>query len=602
VASPIGVTDVPPAAPHAGRVLAAAIALPLVLVLLFVASLWEGAEPWLLLLTLAVWLLMVWCSPVGFATLRDRLGATIFGAVICVALVVIAGLVGVLLSDQRRGAEVASRMVQLALVCWALGLVFLLARSAVTRPWRLRSTIVFLVAPMLVCWGAALALSIRTQRFWGSWVAAFFVPLVVYAVILRFAQTHRIEAAYRWASPRHETVPPSALAPASGPEKHAQAMRRRQIALVASILTVAASGLLVLAALRVPLARTRVEQSEIARHEQAVPPTVTTPDGLARSFEPVLRLHPAEQWREASVRSVLGTPGTPGAARKDCEGGRCHLEIAPSRLDAIRHQGALPPTTTVIDSGRVYPLFLDVNDEARAVMKAAHEPLAAKTFHVLEYWLFYPYDKWTVPSAVGTIDQSHPSDWEFVAVGLGQDYAPVFVAYSEHCGGTWRPWSLALVTFVQRSPLEVGVVKGPRATHPLSFVAEGSHGNYPTSRQTQPDWLSCKARSTYLRHGVGLLTFTIDAQESLSGDGPIQVPQLASVAAARRLLAHDWYWGAPGSSTMSLGSLPLQSGEPPRSPDYQAPVEDPLGTIFGDPRWACDLSRAVCLGRKASPP
>src|SRR5205085_12621349 len=61
---------------------------------------------------------------------------------------------------------------------------------------------------------------------------------------------------------------------------------------------------------------------------------------------------------------------------------------------------------------------------------------------LVEYWLFYPYDRWQAPTAMGLLTQQHEADWEAVVVGFGRD-RPLFVAYSAHCGGTWVGWRKA---------------------------------------------------------------------------------------------------------------------------------------------------------------
>jgi hypothetical protein len=85
---------------------------------------------------------------------------------------------------------------------------------------------------------------------------------------------------------------------------------------------------------------------------------------------------------------------------------------------------------------------------------------------VLQYWLFY-YDNPLLlpPTPVGTFWQSHEGDWEVVNVVLGTDETPLEAAYSQHCSGQRKPW-----TAVEKRPAG--------STHPVSYVALGSHANY----------------------------------------------------------------------------------------------------------------------------
>ena len=93
---------------------------------------------------------------------------------------------------------------------------------------------------------------------------------------------------------------------------------------------------------------------------------------------------------------------------------------------------------------------------------------------VIQYWLYSLVDDWrSTPRSVhvplaGTvglpaIHQHHEGDWEAVTVGLSAD-RPLFVDWSEHCAGEWRPFA------------EATLVGG---THPVSWVALGSHANLP---------------------------------------------------------------------------------------------------------------------------
>jgi hypothetical protein len=82
---------------------------------------------------------------------------------------------------------------------------------------------------------------------------------------------------------------------------------------------------------------------------------------------------------------------------------------------------------------------------------------------VLQYWLFYYDNPLLLP--VGGFWQSHEGDWEVVNVVLNEDEEPVEAAYSQHCSGQRKPWS--------------NVTKSPAgSTHPVAYVALGSHANY----------------------------------------------------------------------------------------------------------------------------
>ena len=81
---------------------------------------------------------------------------------------------------------------------------------------------------------------------------------------------------------------------------------------------------------------------------------------------------------------------------------------------------------------------------------------------VLQYWLFYDLDDWRNSLTKPTIWYVHEGDWEEVSVELGPSGKPVAVSVSQHDMGVNRPWS--------RTPT--------RGTHPVVYVALGSHANY----------------------------------------------------------------------------------------------------------------------------
>ncbi len=73
---------------------------------------------------------------------------------------------------------------------------------------------------------------------------------------------------------------------------------------------------------------------------------------------------------------------------------------------------------------------------------------------ILQYWLFYYYNDWF---------NKHEGDWELVQVVLDPQHEPLEVVLSQHHGGTRRVW--------QDTQIEDD-------THPVAYVALGSHANY----------------------------------------------------------------------------------------------------------------------------
>jgi hypothetical protein len=131
-------------------------------------------------------------------------------------------------------------------------------------------------------------------------------------------------------------------------------------------------------------------------------------------------------------------------------GDRCYESAAPSLTDWKR--------------GSVYGRVIDV-----PAITPRPAGTTANPRYLLRYWLFYPFDDWR--SRNERLWQAHEGDWESVSIGLDEARRPIFAAYSQHCSGTVRPWQK-----VRR-----------RGTHPVDYVALGSHANYfdPISSPTQ---------------------------------------------------------------------------------------------------------------------
>ncbi len=80
----------------------------------------------------------------------------------------------------------------------------------------------------------------------------------------------------------------------------------------------------------------------------------------------------------------------------------------------------------------------------------------------VQYWLFYFYNDWF---------NKHEGDWELVQVILSADEQPLWVVYSQHHGGVRRPWASTSVE---------------EKTHPVVYVARGSHANYFAGNEVFP--------------------------------------------------------------------------------------------------------------------
>ncbi len=208
----------------------------------------------------------------------------------------------------------------------------------------------------------------------------------------------------------------------------------------------------------------------------AGPAVASTPDPqLLDTYQPVLVFHPNELFRPTKVQSFVGNSqlqrfvGTSSA--------QLALDAYWTTVDADPGPGSLPGPT----AGVFYRLN-ETNCEADAALAAAAcyaavwsaDPggdavygrvVRTETRTVLQYWLFYYDNPLLLPTPFGTFWQSHEGDWELVNVILDADEQPVEAAYSQHCSGQREAWA-----DVETSPED--------STHPVAYVALGSHANY----------------------------------------------------------------------------------------------------------------------------
>lgn len=206
----------------------------------------------------------------------------------------------------------------------------------------------------------------------------------------------------------------------------------------------------------------------------------------------------------------------------------------------------------------------------KSLPEGGKEGIAHKTQVLLQYWFFYPYDEWTTRALGASFTQRHEGDWESVSVGLGAGDRPLFVAYSAHCGGSWKPWDDTV----------------RYATHPLVAVARGSHGNYPNAGEHRvPDFTSC----IRIQRGIGtLLAFAANVQDVTADRWEWGADRVETVD------ENDWPMNFPGTwggndivqlkTRRSFPENPV-SGAGPASPPLQPLWQDPIRTIFCDRYW-----------------
>ncbi len=432
----------------------------------------------------------------------------------------------------------------------------------------------------------------KTVLLWAVAVpTAIAVGLRVLAGVRHWRQPEGVEQGHR-RQPRWPTRPVTA--------------RLAVIGIAAAVLS---SALLLATALRVPLERGASGDSSIARAGNVAfaPPAElqglsggALDDALARLYAPVLQLHPEERWIASDACLSLGVDcgrdvdcgdgPAPCRTVTAWDGRIAESALATKLENGPRGRSADP---VIVSDGRrgigiAYPAVRGVGPRRPEVGGVA-QPLIDRTERVVQYWLFYPYNDWNARTAVGRVDETHEGDWELVAVGLDGDHAPVFVAYSAHCGGTWRPWSHARVVSGTTRTSVVVTNDPAEASHPLVAVALGSHANYPTPGEREPDWAACGAEAGSgaegpgARPGLRALSYAANAREGTPATGPLQLLEPLPVAEARRIVSLPWYWGHDVRIRVLGGHLKVEQGEHgPSSPAFHREIYNcPLHTIFG---------------------
>jgi hypothetical protein len=358
----------------------------------------------------------------------------------------------------------------------------------------------------------------------------------------------------------------------------------------------------------------------------------TSPDrlgdaALASRYQPLLLHARGERWFPTAVDSYLA-----GAELRGSRGGRLGSKLKPSTLAhfagcrrrprvrcfRLTIRCATGDDECAADRAQARPASYYRVIRARPGEPKPRElvpgsPMGAVDA-VVQYWLFYRYDDWK--SRGGGFRQWHEADWEVVTIGLseppgaapaGDDPRLLFVGFSQHCGGHWRPVARTLggtlavpdprieaETAAWRRPpkkprrLQAGIVHG---SHPIAYVALGSHALYPTPVPRVPNWAECKD----LKLAGTLLgpSYSAGAREGMEYAGPgarpapdladHALPPLKRVDGGTNFMRFAGFWGA-GDETHLLG-LPAATGDGPETPALKPLWKHPLETIFCSRHW-----------------
>lgn len=289
----------------------------------------------------------------------------------------------------------------------------------------------------------------------------------------------------------------------------------------------------------------------------ARPAAGPTPAALLARHVPVLVLHPAEQVAPATVAGFLedahlqrrGTDGWETASGPLPAGG------ADLRLDQRACSAIDGPAATA----------------CYASSEAAHAPkpvvYGAAFRHgsriELQYWVWYPWDAYSPTVPPGELWQVHEGDWEAVSVVVDASGRPLAVGYSEHDEGVRRDWA--------RAPTQ--------GTHPLAYVAVGSHANYPTPgvHPFDPRVVDPLFSSIIRQNGQAPVDHT--------GRGRVVRPRLVRVTAtAPTWMAFAGGWGEDGYLRVPGGQPQPYSTTGPKGPAFHEQWRRPVAEVMSWPR------------------
>jgi hypothetical protein len=332
---------------------------------------------------------------------------------------------------------------------------------------------------------------------------------------------------------------------------------------------------------------------EVIRPESPAIAPGSVPDDfeLAKTFMPVLSFTEHERWSPIAVDSYVSSarligpgvgmryptfPRTPDQLPRACPPrgpAACYqLTIGCPDVSAPCAAATHRPVGRRSDGAAYYRVVRRPRTGPPGVF-ADLGPYRADLSILIQYWFFYRYDLWEAAVLGGELTQRHEGDWEAVMVGLSSTQ-PLFVAYSEHCGGIWRSWK----------DIDAAASQRPW-THPLVAVAEGSQANYPKADQRRsPDWAGCA--------GVPPGTATLISYASNVRDrtdyGPEWTPaELIRGDEKKPPMSFPGTWGANDRTSLeNLRSLRLgKEGSGPRSPPLQPLWQQPVRTVFCSEHW-----------------
>jgi hypothetical protein len=282
------------------------------------------------------------------------------------------------------------------------------------------------------------------------------------------------------------------------------------------------------------------------------PPSLAT---LLNRYSPIVVLHPQERFQPVPVDGFLADSDlyqqtTAGWQKVD--------EPLPSGVAGYRLDQRL---CSPRDGIAAIPCYAAAQD-AHALPPTVYGNASRRGDRiVLQYWLFYAYDAYSPTVPAGRFWQVHEGDWEAVSILLDLQGNPLLAAYSQHSRGVRRDWA-----------------KVPkRGTHPLDYVALGSHANYFTVRthRFDPRVVEPILISIIRQNGLPPVDHTGKGLE-------LQPKVLPATGSGSSWMTFAGFWGE-GQYLHAPGSSPVQFGTSPRGPAFHAQWRAPVKTVLAWP-------------------
>jgi hypothetical protein len=296
---------------------------------------------------------------------------------------------------------------------------------------------------------------------------------------------------------------------------------------------------------------------------------------LAQQFEPKAWLTADENWTPTSVTWYLRQNPKANHDPPLCSTGAGCYEITKA-CDGPDPGGCAPGGAN--DPALYYRYLTAASDGTDQLSSDT-----VRDWTLIQYWFFYNYDS----LHAGAVTQWHQSDWEQVSVLVrrrGSSVTPVEVAYSEHCYGAVVP--AERVWWVNRS-------------HPVTFDARGSHGNYPRPVSVPVRQLRCSLGVTPRYLGVAGLFFSsafdgsrleipiaylIGLRDRTARARPESGLRLLSLDKTPAIDSFTGFWGLDNNlSPFGIGRLRASAGPP--APQTQGPWRTPFGSMLCSNHW-----------------